>query len=85
MLRGSNLEDQRGCGWCERRPRRTHTGGRRLGVVLILVSLFWYGAVVDWFADDRWQSGIVGPTALMLVGVWLAVRSILKSRESHRR
>jgi hypothetical protein len=71
--------------WCVRKPRRERRTGRPIGVLLILVSLFWYGAVVDWFVGDWWESGLIGPSVLMLIGVWIVLRPSLRRRESQRR
>ena len=51
-------------------------GGTRLGILLIIIGLLWFGQRIGWV-----PSIILGPLVLVIIGAWVAFTSSMYRRE----
>jgi hypothetical protein len=51
-------------------------GGTRLGILLIVLGLLWFGQRIGWV-----PSVILGPLVLVIIGAWVAFSSSIGKRE----
>ena len=55
--------------------RKTHSC-TRLGIVMIIIGLLWFGQRIGWFPSE-----VLGPLVLLTVGVWLVLASSVAKRQ----
>ena len=60
---------------------RNHQGFRiRIGILLLLIGLIWYGARIGW-VDFTWLYRIhFWPVVVMIIGAWLIYRGLWTRR-----
>jgi hypothetical protein len=58
--------------WVRKRYSRA-----RLGILLIVIGLLWFGQRAEWF-----PSKIFGPLVLLTFGAWMVVVAILHKRQA---
>ena len=80
-----DMRDQRsectcGCGWPE--WYRSKFSNIAFGALLVVAGLIWLGGKVGWFSTEWLSSGIVWPSILIAVGVWVVLGTALAKRGS---